>query len=294
MGGTTYDSHSSRSREMEYKSMSREQIFKAREIHASLNPFGLKVRECRDSDVHPNTIAVIMGLDVTGSMGRIPEDLIKNHFSNMMETFIAHGITDVAICFCGIGDHYSDEAPLQVGQFESGDVELTNNLTNIWLEGNGGGQKMESYLLPWLFAARHTSIDSFIKRHKKGYLFTIGDEWNHPCVESVALKKILGYKESQDEMATELLKEAQEQWNVYHIHCSDGSYGVEISDRWKRLLGENLFICHSSKVVDKIVETIVIAEGSNEEQTVLINTPIISVLDDYSVTPSFLKYDTHS
>lgn len=36
------------------------------------------VRECRDSEEHPETTPIIIALDVTGSMGRIPHDLVKN------------------------------------------------------------------------------------------------------------------------------------------------------------------------------------------------------------------------
>lgn len=256
MGSTSYDSNISRKREIEYSKMNRDEIFTSRKLNDRVNPFELKIREARDSDVHPNTIPIIVAFDVTGSMGRIPEDLVKNHFTKLMETLINNGLPDVTICFCAVGDHYTDSAPFQVGQFESGDIELDADLTSIWLEGNGGGQKMESYMFPWLFAARHTSTDSFEKRNKKGFLFTIGDEWNHPQVESKALKQVLGYKESSDEASEKLLKEAQEKWEVFHIHCSDGNYGESVSSRWKDLLGERCVIVDSSKIVDVITNTV--------------------------------------
>jgi len=294
MGGTVTDYTRSASREVEYRSMSREQVFKAREIHDSLNPFKLKVREARDSDVHPNTVPVIVAFDVTGSMGNIPYKLAQEHFTKLMIALIENGVPDVTICFCAVGDHYYDSAPLQVGQFESGDIELTNDLTNIWLEGGGGGQRMESYMLPWLFAARHTVTDAFEKRGKKGFLFTIGDEWNHPRVESAKLKKILGYPEAEDEASVQLLKEAQQKWNVYHIHCSDGTYGEDISDKWKDLLGENLFILDSSKIVDLIATTVAVSQGASEVQvkeTLKNNSYVkedITKVEDYH-TVSFIK-----
>ena len=276
MGGTVYNSSLSRSREQDYKSKSREEIFQARKINDLVNPFELKYREARDSEVHPNSVPIIIAFDVTGSMGNIPYELATKHFSKMMETLIENNVKDASICFCAIGDHYSDQAPLQVGQFESGDVELDATLTSIWLEGGGGGQSMESYLLAWLFASRHTVTDSWEKRNKKGFLFTIGDEWNHPRVESNSLKKILGYKESSEEKATELLKETQEKWEVFHIHCSDGNYGSSISNKWKELLNERCIIDDSSKIVDIICKTVAVANGAdiNEVEQSLNNSDI--------------------
>ena len=268
MGGSLYSSHLSRTREAEYKTKSREEIFVQQNIHIQLSPFGLKVREARDSEAHPNAVPIIIALDVTGSMGRIPEDLIKNHFSNMMEFLINNGVPDAAICFCAIGDHITDRAPLQVGQFESGDIELTGDLTKIWLEGRGGGQKMESYMLTWLFAARHTATDAFDKRNQKGFLFTIGDEWNHPIVNSKALCAILGYEQgSPDEKSELLLKEAQERWNVYHIHCTDGSFGSVVSDRWKEMLGENLIMVDSKEITKAIASIVTSHETITNNST---------------------------
>lgn len=283
MGGTTYDSCRSRSVEQQYFKQSREEVFTQREIHARLNPLNLKVREARDSEVHPNTVPIIIAFDVTGSMGGIPEELVKVHFSKMMETLIAHGVPDAAICFCAVGDHYTDRAPLQVGQFESGDIELGADLTAIWLESGGGGQRMESYMLPWLFAARHTSTDAFEKRGKKGFLFTIGDEWNHPQVKDKALKKILGYGEAVTEVSAELLREAEEKWEVFHIHCEDGQYGSSVSDRWKELMGERCSIMNSSKIADYIATTVAVANGADAAQ-------VKQTLEELSSdTPQFLK-----
>lgn len=41
----------------------------------------------------------------------------------------------------------------------------------------------ESYELAMYFMARHTSIDCYEKRGKRGYLFMIGDELAYPKVK---------------------------------------------------------------------------------------------------------------
>lgn len=109
-----------------------------RKIHDSMSPQGIVVRECRDSDVHPNTIPIILTLDVTGSMGAIPRQLIADGLPTMMGTLIQNGVPDASLMFMAIGDHECDRFPLQVGQFESGDEELDMWLTRTYLEGGGG------------------------------------------------------------------------------------------------------------------------------------------------------------
>lgn len=49
-------------------SYSNQDMFKSKRLDTALNPKNV-VRECCDSEEHPYTIPVILGLDVTGSMG---------------------------------------------------------------------------------------------------------------------------------------------------------------------------------------------------------------------------------
>jgi len=125
MGGTFYEenSRSLRSADRGYTTKSASEIF-ASKLHESLNPMNLRFRESRDSEAHPNSLPVIIGLDVTGSMGKIPHNLIQTGLPTMMTTLIKAGLNDAAVCFVAIGDHKSDKAPIQIAQFESGDLDL--------------------------------------------------------------------------------------------------------------------------------------------------------------------------
>ena len=64
-------------------------VFTSRGIDKDLNPFGVTVRESRDSDLNPKSTAVIVGLDVTGSMGMIADALARKGLGTMVEEILA-------------------------------------------------------------------------------------------------------------------------------------------------------------------------------------------------------------
>ena len=139
----------------------------------------MNVRESRDSAEHPASNAIIISLDVTGSMGAVVRG-IHADLPQLHELLLGHNyISDPQIIFAAVGDATCDQVPLQVGQFES-DNRMDQNLENMILEGGGGGQKTESYELMLYVAARHTAIDCWEKTQRKGYLFMIGDEMAYP------------------------------------------------------------------------------------------------------------------
>ena len=143
---------------------------------------GKPIRESRDiPGEHEESIPLMMLFDVTGSMGRIPQMLQKKLASLMDVVQGKTGLKDLQVLVGAIGDATCDRYPLQVGQFES-DNRFDDQLRNIILEGNGGGQHYESYGLAYRFAAHHTVTDAFEKRGKRGYLFTMGDEAPWPTV----------------------------------------------------------------------------------------------------------------
>ncbi|GAA4051411.1 hypothetical protein GCM10022409_42730 [Hymenobacter glaciei] len=227
-------------------------------------PKGVKFRESRDSDIHPDSLAIAVFLDETGSMGRIPEVLVREKLGPLMNTLIDHGVPHPQILFGGIGDHHSDSYPLQVGQFESGTAELDQWLTDLYLEGNGGGQSRESYTLAWLFAARHTSCDCFEKRGQKGFLFTIGDEAAWDVLQGTALKALMGYPEAQDLTDQQLLEEAQRTYHVFHIHVNEGSYrdDPKVLGYWKKMLAERLIVLNDyNAIAETIASAVALVHG---------------------------------
>ena len=190
-------------------------------------------------------------------MRRTPHEMIKDNFPKLMDALMQLGVKDPQLLFMAVGDHEYDRYPIQVGQFESDTEKIVNSLEEFVLEGGGGGNAGESYLLAHIIAGYHTETDSWFKRHKKGYLFTIGDEPNLRNISGHALEDFLGYQHPANPIsADEAVKKAQEQYNVYHIHVTNGSYGTRIAPGWKDLLGQNVLTCDSHDVHNVIAEAI--------------------------------------
>lgn len=243
-----------------YGTKSANQIF-SDSLKDTMNPAMLKngMRECRDSADHPYSVPVMVFVDVTGSMGQIPYHLIQNKFPKMMDTLILHGVNDAQICFGAIGDHISDNVPLQIGQFEQETTKLVDSLADIYIEGCGGGQAMESYPLAWYAAGYHTSTDAYEKRGMKGFLFTIGDESFHSDYNGRFIQNLMGMKETPaNYTAEQLYHAALEKYHVFHIHVEDGSYHASyIEDKWKRLLGERFLVLKDSDNIAELIGTTV-------------------------------------
>jgi hypothetical protein len=224
---------------------------KVGKIHESMDPKKIRLRESRDSEIHPKTFPIYFTLDVTGSMLDIPHMLIKDGLPTMVSKMIQGGIPSPAILFGAVGDSaWGDIAPLQIGQFESGDAELDMWLTRTFPEGGGGSNRGESYAWAWYFAANHTVTDAWEKRKEKGLLVTVGDE---PCLEAISKTEfdtVMGEGLVQRSYtAEELLEQASEKWNVFHIHVNHRDRPADSS--WKKWLGQNLIeIKHHEEIPD--------------------------------------------
>lgn len=231
-------------------------------LHDDLNIKG-KDRESRDSDDHPNSNAIAVGFDVTGSMGRIPK-VLQTKLCNLMSTLLMKDyIEHPQILFGGIGDATCDSAPIQVGQFESGN-EMDEGLGHMWLEGGGGGQKTESYELFMHYVANHVHMDCLEKRDEKGYLFMIGDEMPYSHAKRMEVQRHIGDNLQDDVPIKHVIDQLREKFHVFFIVPTDASWGrdAEVRNKWVELLGsEVLFLDNADLVCELIVSTIGLHRG---------------------------------
>lgn len=269
MGSSSYDfqSRSARASTKGYGSGDTNKIFTQQaeqKAHVDMLPKNVVFRESRDSGVHPNSFPLQFYLDVTGSMGMIPHEMIASGLPKMVGKLIQNGVPDIALMFGAVGDHECDRCPLQVGQFESGDAELDMWLTRTWLEKGGGGNAGESYPLAWYFAANHTRTDAWDKRKQKGVVITCGDEPFLKNFPASAIKAIMGDAAvgQGNFTAEELLKAAQEKNHVFHVHIAHG--GRRLDPAWKELLGDNLIVLEDYTKISDIISDIVLSVVKQE------------------------------
>ena len=210
------------------------ELFTNRKFLDKFNPKFIEMRESRDNDEHPNSLPIAIGLDVTGSMGYLPESIIKEGLNELMKKLYASSvIPDPQLMFAAVGD-VDDDAPLQVTQFES-DIRIAEQLLELWIEKDGGDVP-EDYALLWYFLAKHTDTDSIKKRNKKGYAFTIGDAPNHDILLSKDIKNIFN-DESETLSKKEVAEMCQEKYNLFHIMISGKAEVVKDKtiyiDKWE-------------------------------------------------------------
>jgi hypothetical protein len=221
-----------------------QRVFKERSCHALMNPKGVKARESRDSAEHPSTTSIVFALDVTGSMGEIPEQLARQELPRFMRVLLDCQIPDPQVMFMAVGDATSDRAPLQVGQFESTAELMDQWLTWSFLEGNGGVQGSESYELALYFLCEHTVLDSWIKRQKRGFLLMTGDELPYPVVSRHQVEALLGDRLDEDVPVEEVVAALQESFEPFFL-VPDPARRKRCERRWRDLLGDHV-LCMSS------------------------------------------------
>lgn len=266
MGGGTFDPGKYRAYTSTTVGKTTEEVYKARSIKPALDPKGVKVRESRDSVDNPQSTPIIVALDVTGSMGMLADTIARKGLGILFESILDRKpVTNPHLMFMAFGDVTCDHAPLQVSQFEA-DNRIVEQLTEIYLEGNGGGNGHESYEFPWYFAAKHTVHDSLIKRGKRGYLFTVGDEPIGPGLKRSEIEKFLEDGAERDYSTSELLGEAQRMYDCYHIVIKEGDHArgnlSGVLKTWQPLLGQHVIqLDDHTKLAETIVTTIEVAEG---------------------------------
>ena len=258
-----------------YRSATRAEVF-SHKVDEKLDPrnvkvgkgdrVGLQLRESIISDSNPDPTPIILGLDVTGSMGEIAELIAKEELPKLMTAIHEKNVvTDPHVMFMGIDDVFAQgHGALQVSYFEP-DLRIVEQLRKMWLVGNGGGNGSESYDLAWYFAGHHTYLENLEKNGKKGFLFTFGDE---PApfqkVPASLLKTIFGPGEYESTSPEASLQLAQKKFQVFHIIVERGRASGHMTDSWTRMLGNNaIFLKDHRHLSDVVIATMAIANGAD-------------------------------
>ncbi len=251
----------------------------ATSLAAELDPTKFGFRESVASKANPNPTPIVLGLDITGSMGRTAEAMRKGLGTTFQEILARSAagtlVSDPSLMACAIGDMDAhDRAPIQATQFENDPVTLGKQVESFFMEGGGGGNHYESYLGPWYLAAMRTKCDAFAgSKPRKGFIFTMGDEEPQMVLRAAAVKRFFGDAIERDLTAQELLAITRRNFEVFHLMVEEGShfrsYGPEVMEKWRALLGQNaLRLSDHTKAAEVIVSAIEAVAGRDADAIV--------------------------
>lgn len=247
--GRSYDSSTGRTTGQE---------FKASRIDPDLDPRRFAVRECANSEEHPNTIPVILGLDVTGSMGEACHETAAALGTIIMNLY--KKFKDIEFCMMGIGDLAYDSAPIQMSQFES-DIRIAESLDKIYMEHGGGGNGFESYTAAWYMGLSRTKLDCFDKQGRKGIIITMGDEPLNPYLPAVRLNNAINGTEEKDVETSELYVQASKKFDIFHIAVDSPRdcyqrYKIDVDESFGAVLGERYKVASINTLAKAIEDCI--------------------------------------
>jgi len=277
MGYTRYDASDWRS----YASTTSSRTYHdyaARSLAPELDPTKFGIRESLASAANPRPTPIILGLDVTGSMGILAEAMRRGLGTCFSEVLARSGagalVSDPSLLACAIGDMEYDRAPIQATQFENDPVTLGKQIEALYLEGGGGGNAHESYLGPLYFAAMRTRCSAFeAPDARKGFLFTMGDEEPQMVLTRAQVKQFFSDNIERDLTAEDLLGIVRRNWHYFHLMVEEGSHfqscGDRVTKKWRALLGQNaLALSDHTKMAEIVVSTIEHIAGRDADSIV--------------------------
>lgn len=216
-------------------------IFRGNHAQEKYLPQFITMRESRDSNDSPASTPIIIGFDSTGSMGYLAAEIAKNSLNKTATMILEKRPVSDPHIMCAAFTSPSSSLPMQVTQFEA-DIRVIEQLLDFVLSG---GNRYSFDSLVWYFALRHTSTDCFEKRHKKGFLFCIGDEIGDDgegfILSSEDIKDVFGDDNAPNFKTRNLARLVSERYEVFHIIT--GNRTTTSLKTWEPLLpGRNAVI----------------------------------------------------
>ena len=207
-------------------------------VHPDLNPHRINGKpfgklESRDSDEHPNSTAVFLSIDVTGS-NKTRAIEVQKRLPTLMRLVTRH-LPDPQIAVAGNDDCYVvGDKSIQISDFES-DNRIDEHIRKMWLIGAGGGNQGESYDLMMYAAANKTVLDCFEKRNRKGYFFMYADEPIFTTTAREQAMEVFGDSIPQSIPIEQTIAKLRETYHVF-VLWPDGGY-TDAREQYVQLFG---------------------------------------------------------
>lgn len=247
------------------------QTFARRMISEELNSKFIGIRESFDSETSPNSTPVIIGFDVTGSMGFLANEIATKSLNKTITEILSRQTVVNPHFMCAA--FTSPDSPIQATQFEA-DIRVVKQLLDFRL---GGANRFSFDNLLWYFAAKHTEIHSMTKRGKKGILISIGDEvlgGDKNILTPHDISNVFDDKCNTDYDLRTLYDMASEKYEIVHIVIGGNDRLVNNNPRnsyidWREVFPDRVARIHSSNVkylADVIIAVIRLINGETKEE----------------------------
>lgn len=178
-----------------------------KEVHASLNPAHGGLRHINEGEL----ISVLF--DVTGSYRTVPRE-VQGDLPELFARLVTNKWVPnkLNLQFGAIGDVNCDTAPLQLSQAETDGVTADKWLSNLYLEGGGGGGAKESYELAFWALANQNKFYGW-ENGRKGNAFIIFDELPYSIVSPSDLLKMYSRKSTAtindgDQLSAKMMRDS--------------------------------------------------------------------------------------
>ncbi|MCR4767388.1 MAG: hypothetical protein K5875_05455 [Saccharofermentans sp.] len=243
-------------------------LFKNKHLDEKYDPLKINMRESRDSEDSPESTPIIISFDDTGSMGYLATEIATNSLNKTVtEIYDKNPVTNPHV-MCAAYGNAGDVAPLQVTQFEA-DIKIVEQLLDLWMVLRGRGDSGDPLI--WYFAAKHTSIDSYEKRGKKGFLFTIGDDTIKGSIAGHYIKEIFDDDEYYTKYLApeEILAMAREKYHVFHIVTKP--LNANVYNTWRKLLPDSTALVSSDNISNLymvIISLMQMVNGQSKEDVI--------------------------
>lgn len=194
-------------------------------------------------------LPVILELDVTGSMetwprfilDRVPtmyhemNAVLQGYDPKQLENNLVPVEQEMEISIIAIGDELYDRRPLQVVDFQKHN-KLVKSLNEIYPEGGGGGNAMESYAMGAYYALNHCKTDNAMI---KPLCFIAGDEAFYDTLDKKQVKRLTGDTLKQDMDSFEIMRELNRRFETYVLR-PELSYPKNVYEdihrKWKKVV----------------------------------------------------------
>ncbi len=215
---------------------------------------------------------VVIRFDVTGSN----ETNAKIFFEKLplLHQDGTRYLPDLQISFGAVGDANSDHYPLQIRDFKAGKA-LDGELNALFLEGNGGGQGMETYELAGLYDLKRCEIPKAVNP----FYFLLCDEGYYKDINPDHVKEYIGIDLAEPMTADEVWKQLKQKFKVYILRCScTHNYSeyteIEVHKQWVKTFGADHVILmeDAARVVDCILGILAMETGKFDDYTQRLTT----------------------